>query len=96
MIEFSPLYTPPSSRGLGRRPFKPKTGVRISVGASEKRAPSERRSSPVNPVSPPSREFESPLVLPPINDIEAFLVGLRFEKRNLLANLTVELLGGQL
>ena len=24
---------PPSSRGLGRRPFKPKTGVRISVGA---------------------------------------------------------------
>ena len=29
----SPARLPPSSRGLGRRPFKPKTGVRISVGA---------------------------------------------------------------
>jgi hypothetical protein len=50
------------------------------------------RSSPVNPVSPPSKEFESPLVVPPINDIEAFLAGLGFEKRNLLAELPGDLL----
>jgi hypothetical protein len=31
------VKTPPSSRGLGRSPFKAKTGVRISVGAQIKK-----------------------------------------------------------
>jgi hypothetical protein len=31
------------------------------------------------------------LVVPPINDVEAFLAGLRFEKRNLLAKLPSDL-----
>jgi hypothetical protein len=35
MIEFRPL--PSSSRGLGRKPFKLKTGVRISVRAHEQK-----------------------------------------------------------
>jgi hypothetical protein len=68
----------------------------IRLGASEKRAPSKRRSSPVDTVSPPSKGFESPLVVPPINDIETFLAGLRFEKRNLLAELPSDLLEGTL
>jgi hypothetical protein len=63
----------------------------VRLGASEKRAPFERRSSPVNPDSSPSKDFESPLVEPPINDIETFLVELRFEKRNLLAELPCDL-----
>jgi hypothetical protein len=54
------------------------------------------RSSPVNPVSSPSKEFESPLVLPPINDTETFLAGLRFEKRNLLTELPIDLLEDRL
>ena len=66
------------------------------MGASEKRAPSERRSSPVNPDSSPSKEFESPLVEPPINDVETFLTGLRFEIRNLLDKLSSDLLEGRL
>ena len=53
----------------------PVSSTWVRLGASEKRAPSERRSSPVNPTSPPSKEFESSLVEPPINDIEAFLAG---------------------
>ena len=44
-------------------------------------------SYPVNSVSSPSKEFESPLDVPPINDINAFLSVLRFEIRNLLAEL---------
>jgi len=54
------------------------------------------RSSPENSVSSPSKEFESPLVVPPINDIETFLAGLRFEKRNLLAELPSDLLEDRL
>jgi hypothetical protein len=68
----------------------------VRLGASPKRAPSERRSSPVNQASLPSKEFESPLVVPPINDIETFLTGLRFEKRNLLAGLPSDLLEDRL
>ena len=64
----------------------------ISLGASEKRAPSQRRSSPVNSVSQLSEEFESPLVVPPINDVETFLAGLRFEKQHLLVELPSDLL----
>jgi hypothetical protein len=33
------------------------------------------RSSPVDSVFSPAKEFESPLVVPPINDIETFLSG---------------------
>ena len=68
----------------------------VRLGASEKRAPSERRSSPVNSVSPPSKEFEAPLVVPPINDVETFLAGLGFEKRYLLAELPTDLLDDRL
>ena len=35
------LCPPPSSSGLGRGPFKAKTGVRISVGAPEKKRATE-------------------------------------------------------
>jgi len=73
----------------------PVSSTWVRLGASEKRAPSKRRSSPVNPVSPPSKEFESPLVVPSINDTETFLAGLRFEKRNLLAELPSDLLEGK-
>jgi hypothetical protein len=68
----------------------------IRLGAHTPRAPSVRRSSPVNSASPPLKEFKSPLVVPPINDIEAFLAGLGFEKRNLLAELPDDLLRGYL
>jgi len=54
------------------------------------------RSSPVNSVSSPPKEFESPLVVLPINDVETFLAGLRFEKRNLLAELPSDLLEDRL
>jgi hypothetical protein len=33
MVKSPLLNLPPSSRGLGRSPFKAKTGVRIPVGA---------------------------------------------------------------
>ena len=49
------------------------------------------RSSSANSVSSPSKEFESPLVVPSINDIETVLSGLRFEKRNLLDNNPIDL-----
>ena len=82
------------SNGSSEMMSKSSTWVRL--GASEKRAPSQRRSSPVNSVSPPSKEFESPLLEPPINDTETFLAGLRFEKRNLLAELPSDLLEDRL
>ena len=59
---------PPSSRGLGRRPFKPKTGVRISVGAPTK-------------IHPELRTLE----------VEQFLAMLRFEQRDKLAELPIDL-----
>jgi hypothetical protein len=54
------------------------------------------RSSPVDSVSPPSKEFESPLVGPPIGDVTAFLAGLRFEHRDKLADLLLYLAKGDL
>ena len=39
----------------------------VRLGASSKRAPFERCSSPVDQVSLPSKEFESPLVVLTIN-----------------------------
>jgi hypothetical protein len=42
------------------------------------------------------KKFESPLVVPPINDVDTFLAGLRFEKRNLLAELPSDLLEDRL
>ena len=53
---------PPSSRGLGRSPFKAKTGVRISVGAHARKD----RST---------------------NDVERFLSQIRFENREELEEL---------
>ena len=91
---FAYLYRPAKSNGSSEMMSKSSTWVRL--GASEKRAPSERRSSPVDSASSPSKEFESPLVEPPIIDIEAFLAGLRFEKRKLLDELPGDLLGGRL
>ena len=61
------------------------------MGASDKRAPPRRRSSSVNSDFTPSKEFDSPLVIPPTNDTEAVLARMRFEKPNLLE----ELLGCQ-
>ena len=52
-----------------------KSSTCVRFGAFEKRVPFERRSSPVNSVSPPTKEFETPLVVQSINDIETFLVG---------------------
>ena len=63
----------------------------VRLGASPKRAPSKRRSSPIDSTSPPSKEFESPLVVPPISDVTAFLAGLRFEHRDKLADLPFNL-----
>ena len=91
---FAYLYRPAKSDGSSEMMSKCSTWVRL--GASEKRAPSKRRSSPVKSVSSPETEFESPLVVPSINDIEAFLAGLRFEKRNLLDELPSDLMGGRL
>ena len=68
-----------------------KSSTWVRLGASEKRAPSERRSSPVNSVPPQPKEFESPLVVPPIADITPFLAGLRFEKRIMLDELPLDL-----
>jgi hypothetical protein len=68
----------------------------VRLGASVKRAPFVRRSFPVNSISPPSKWFESPLGVPPSNDIEAFLAVLRFEKRYFLAELLSDLLESKL
>jgi len=68
----------------------------VRLGASPKRAPSKRRSSPIDSTSPPSKEFESPLVQPPITDVTAFLAGLRFEHRDKLADLPLHLAKGEL
>jgi hypothetical protein len=57
---------PPSSRGLGRGPFKPKTRVRISLGAQLK----ENRST---------------------EDVERFLSSIRFENREKLKELGLEI-----
>jgi hypothetical protein len=57
---------PPSSRGLGRSPFKAKTGVRISVGAQLLK----NRST---------------------CDVERFLLSLRFETREKLEELGLNL-----
>jgi hypothetical protein len=56
-------------------------------------APNKRRSSVSNS---PSKEFESPWVPTSISDVEAFLAGLRIEKRNLLDELPGELVGDNL
>ena len=53
-------------------------------------APSERRSSAS---IPSSNQFESSWVPTSISDVETFLAGLRFEKRNLLDELPGELVG---
>ena len=51
------------------------------------------RSSPVTPVSSPSKKFESHWLQAPISDVETCLAGLRFEKRYLLDELPGELVG---
>src|SRR5690606_16226623 len=65
---------PPSSRGLGRGPFKAKTGVRIPLGASQKRG-TDRGAAPLllilqllrKPHSPPPRASPPPVEThPPI------------------------------
>jgi hypothetical protein len=60
----------------------------IQLGASPRGAPSRRRSSASNS---PSEEFESPWAPTSISDVGTFLAGLRFEKRNLLDELPINL-----
>ncbi len=82
---------PSSSKGPGRSRFKAKTGVRIPVGAQTPGAPICRRSSPIYGGSGSEKQFESPQVDSLISDVQEFLAGLRFEKRNLLDELPINL-----
>jgi hypothetical protein len=68
----------------------------ICLGAPPQLAPFLRRSSPADSVSPRSEGFESPLVGPPIADVTAFLADLRFEHRDKLADLPLDLAKGDL
>jgi len=61
------------------------------VGAQTPGAPPERRSSPIYGASSDEKGFESPQVVSPITDVTAFLADLRFEKRNLLDELPLDL-----
>jgi hypothetical protein len=49
------------------------------------------RSSPIYGASSDEKGFESPQVVSPITDVTAFLAGLRFETRNLLDELPLDL-----
>ena len=63
----------------------------VRLGAQAPGAPSERRSCPVKAASSSAERFESPLVVPQITDVKAFLAGLRFEHRDKLADLPLHL-----
>jgi hypothetical protein len=65
----------------------------LSVGVQVKRAPSERRSSPIYGGSGSEKRFEFPQVDSPITDVPEFLASLRFDKRNLVDELHVDLSG---
>ena len=60
----------------------------VRLGASPRGAPPRRRSSASDPSS---EEFESSKDFDPKSDLSAFLSGLRFEKRNLLAKFPLDL-----
>jgi hypothetical protein len=60
----------------------------ISLGAHTPGAPKNRRSSASNT---PQKEFESPKAIDLKSDLSAFLSSLRFEKRNLMAELRLAL-----
>jgi hypothetical protein len=86
---FTYLHQMSAGRNLRNTDLRGSDQVRL--GASPKRAPLGRRSSPIDSTSPPSKEFESPLVGLPIADVTAFLAGLRFEHRDKLADLPFNL-----
>ena len=65
----------------------------IRLGAQVPGAPSERRSSPVESMA---HGFESPQVVSPITNVTAFLACLRFEHRDKLAELPLDLVIGDL
>jgi len=64
------------------------TSPESPLGAQTTGAPSRRRSSAPNS---PSKELESHCVPASISDVETFLAGIRFEKRNLLDELPINL-----
>jgi hypothetical protein len=65
----------------------------VALGAQTPGAPSERRSSPIYGGSGSETQFESRQVDSPITDVPEFLASLRFDKRNLLEELHVDLSG---
>ena len=81
-LPFTYLRRVVESNGSSEMMSKSSTWVRL--GASEKRAPSKRRSSPVETLA---NRFESSWDPTSDTDAAAFLAQLRFEKRHLLDKL---------
>ena len=66
------------------------------MGAQTLGAPSERRFSPIYEASSGEKGFESPQVVSPITGVAAFLADLRFEHRDKLAYLPLDLVKNDL
>jgi hypothetical protein len=85
----SPIaYLYPLAKSNGSSAMMSKCSTWFSLGAQIHGAPQLRRSSASNS---PSEEFETSQDLSQNSDLSAFLSSLRFEKRNLLAELIASL-----